>query len=108
MINDFKETKEFILFMVSLVKAIDMSLNDGISISDSVNFIKPVLLSFDAFDDIHKAKLELQNLQEGQWQELLDIVNASLDQNDKSDQIIHKSLEIGLKIFELYNYVKKT
>jgi hypothetical protein len=107
MSDEFKATKELVLFVVSLIKAIVTSVDDGISIADAANFIKPALLSLDAFKDIDKAKLEIQNLQENQWQELIQIVNSNLDQTDKSDLIIKKSFEIGLKIFELYAYVKK-
>ena len=104
--SDFNATKELIQFVVELVKAIEQSIADGVSALDAVNFIKPVLLAIDTFKDVDKIPAELKNLTEEQVRELYGIVEASLDDTSKPQQVIEKSLEIGVKLFELYKMIK--
>jgi len=104
--SDFNATKELIKFVVEMIQAIEKSVAEGLSIVDAVNFVKPMLLAIDVFKDIEKVPSELKNLTTDQLQELYDAVAADLSQGDKTQQIIEKSLEIGLKVFELYKYTK--
>jgi len=108
MSNGFKETKEMIQFVISLVRAIEKSIKDGVSVMDTLNFIAPALSATAAFENMTEIPTELANLDEAEMQELYAVVAANLDQADKTEEVIKRSLEIGLKLFELYMFVKKS
>jgi len=102
----FKTTKELMEFVVALVQAIVESVESNNHLLDPVNFIKPALLSLDLFKDRNQLPLEIKELDETQMQQLCDVVTATLNTTDKTDQVIKMSLDIGVKIFDLYAFVK--
>ena len=50
---------------------------------------------------------ELKNLDAAKAQEICDLISNDFDKSDTTDQIIVKALEVAIKLFDLYLYVKK-
>jgi hypothetical protein len=105
---DIAETKELLSFVLELVKAITKSLSGGISIFDTTNFITPALLASNAIKGITKVPTELRNLDVNEIQELSDLViklfGDSID--DKKEMILKKSMDVAIRIIDLYLAVK--
>ena len=102
-----KETTEMVHFIIELVKAIEKSVEDGVSALDTIKFIAPALAMSEAFKDIQEIPEELRNLDKAKVQEICDALSKDFDKTDKTDQIILKALDLAIKLFDLYWYVKK-
>lgn len=103
-----RETKEMVHFIIELVKALEKSVEDGVSILDAIKFLAPVIAATEAFKDIKEIPEELRNLDGAKAQEICDLISNDFDKTDKTDQIILKALEVAIKLFDLYLYVKKS
>lgn len=106
---DIKETEELLSFVLELVKSLNKSLSDGLSIFDTANFITPALLANEAIKGITNIPLELRNLDVNEIQELSDLViklfGDSID--DKKEAILKKSLDVAIRIVDLYLTIQK-
>lgn len=107
--HGIKETKEIIKFVVEFAEAIEKSLEDGeFTFLDVTNMISALQAVGDAFGNIKQVPTELKDLDEMESLELYAYAKDELDlKSDKTEEIIESSLEIGLKLFELYNLIRK-
>jgi len=105
--DDIKATKEMVHFIIELIKAIEKSIADGLSVMDAIKFIAPAIAATEAFKDLKEIPEELKNLDATKAQEICDLISNDFDKSDTTDQIIVKALEVAIKLFDLYLYVKK-
>ena len=103
-----EQTKELLDFIFSLVEAIKKSTADGdFSWTDGLNFIEPLKKIAPAIDDIEDVIPEVMDLDESEWNELIDFVqekfDLDLDQDDDLDieARIEEALNAGVELLRL-------
>lgn len=103
-----KELKEALNFVISGAMAVDKSLADHkLDASDLFNFLPVFLKAQDAFKGISSIKLEWSSLSFEQRQSLVKEIEQELDlSNDKTEQIVEKSIELILGLMELVVLIK--
>lgn len=103
-----KETKEFLRFVIDMAQAIDKSLEDGeLSVFDSANFVTAIVNAGAAFDNIDLVPKEIADLSQEEANELYTYVTTELKlSNTNVEVVVQRSLEIGLKIYELVLFLK--
>lgn len=103
-----KETKEFLKFVIDLVEAIDVSLQDGvISVGDAANFFTAIINAGSAFDNIGQVPAEVADLSLEEANELYSFVCEELSlSNEQAKLAVERLLEVGLKIYELVIFIK--
>lgn len=101
-----KDTKEALIFVFALVKAIDESLkNDGkFTLGDVPNFLNALLAVKAAFEDIDMIPVEFENLTEEQAIELKAFVGSQFDiSDDKVEEAIEDAISVILDIWVIYS-----
>jgi len=101
-----KETQEMVKFVIELVQAIDKSIKDGLSVFDMANFVAPILLASQAFNNADNIPEELRNMDEVKLQLVFSEIVSDMEADGKTQEMIKKALEIGTKIFDLYLLIK--
>lgn len=103
-----KELKELLSFTISGANALDKSLSDNkLDVSDLFNFLPVFLKAQDAFKGLNQIKSEWDLLTFESKQLLIKELEQELDlRNEKTEQIIEKSLVLVLGIFELISLIK--
>jgi len=98
-----KETKELLGFIIKVVEAVDKSLEDGkIGFMDMSNLVTAMLAANGAFNDINKVPEEIKDLTKEESEELYAYATKELSLNSaKTEEIVEKALEIGMKIYHL-------
>ena len=103
-----EQTKELLDFIFSLVEAIKKSTADGdFSWTDGLNFIEPLKKIAPAIDDIEDVIPEVMDLDESEWNELIDFVqekfDLDLDQDDDLDieARVEEALNAGVELLRL-------
>jgi len=105
-----KETKELLKFIVEFAEAIDKSMEDGdIGFADLTNLVSAMMAAGDAFSDISLIPEEINDLDDNEALELYAYAKDELDlRSDKLEEIVESALEIGLKVYQLFNLIKGT
>lgn len=103
-----KESKELVKFIIELIKAIDLSMQDGeFSWKDGVNFISTLLSVSEGLTGIEKVPAEIKDLQKEEIHELYNFVKKELVlANPKYEKFVEDALEIGVKLYDLLQLVK--
>jgi len=102
-----KETKEALLFGISLAMAIDESTQDGFQWTDILNLI-PTLSKFPAaLANIEKVPAELNDLDETERLELAQEIEKLDFKSDSSEKIAEQSLRITLEIGKLITIIRE-
>jgi len=103
-----KETKELLKFVIELGEGLDKSLQDGeLGFTDLSNLVSAMMASGDAFENANKIPAEIKDLDENEALELYTYVREDFNLiNDKTEEIVERSLEIGLKIFQLVEMIR--
>jgi hypothetical protein len=103
-----KETEELLSFILEIIRSINTSISDGITIFDTANFVKPALLASSAIKNITEVPSELKDLDENELKQLADVVLKQFENLDsKKEQIIKKSLDVIIKLVDLYLTIKE-
>lgn len=108
MSHGIKETKELLKFIIEFAEAVDKSLEDGeISFGDISNMVSAMKAAGPAFADMGLIPEELKDLDDTEALELYAYAKDELELNsEKTEEIVEASLEIGLKLFELFNLIR--
>ena len=103
----FKETKEALLFLILLGKAIEKSLSDDgqVSVGDLPNFFFILKEIGPAFEGVDKLPLELKMASQEEYEELKAFIKSELDlEDDKVEAIVKDSFAI---IVDLWIFLQK-
>ena len=103
-----KELQEVSKFVISLVMAIDKAVADKkINIMDLPLFFSPIMSAQAAFEGIDKVKGELDSMDAAKLAELKNYIKEELDlSSDKSEEIIEKSLDLAIDLFDILKIIK--
>ena len=83
-----KETKEVLAFVFSLGKATAAALEDGdLSWSDALKFVEPLKKIGPAIDDIEDVLVEVQDIDDEEFAELINYVRDEFDLSSITEDI---------------------
>ena len=102
-----KETKEAMLFGISLAMAIDESTQDGFQWTDILSLIKPMTKLPAALDGIQEIPSELDDLDENERAELIKAIEELKFASEKSEAIAEQALIAGVEIGKLVIEIRK-
>jgi len=102
-----KETKEAMLFGISLAMAIDESTQDGFQWTDILSLIKPMTKLPTALDGIQEVPSELDDLDENERAELIKAIEELEFASEKSEAIAEQALIAGVEIGKLIMEIRK-
>jgi hypothetical protein len=91
-----KETKEALIFVLELGKALEKGLSDGkLDLADALAFLPAMTKAPGAFSDSAKIPAELKDLSEAERVELTTYLK---DEFDLSDDNLESKIELGLEV----------
>ena len=93
-----KETKDVMLFGVSLAMAIDESTQDGFQWTDILNMVPPMTKLPAALDGITDVPEEIENMDEDERAELVEAIKKMEFASEGSEQIAEQALRVGVEI----------
>lgn len=96
-----KETKEAMLFGISLAMAVDESTQDGFQWTDILNMIPPMTKLPAAISGIEKVPAEIEDLDEQERAELVEAIQEMDFVSDESEMIAEQALRVGVEIGNL-------
>ncbi len=100
-----KETKEVLSFVFSLGKATASAVEDGdIGWSDAMKFIDPLKRLGPAIENIEDVLVELQDLDDEEFAELVQFAKDEFDLGDLTDDIevqVEEALNAGVEIMKI-------
>lgn len=103
-----KETKEVLAFVFSLGKATALALEDGdLSWSDALKFIEPLKKIGPALDDIEDVLIEVQDIDDEEFAELINYVRDEFDLSSFVDDIeeiemyVEDALNAGVEVLKI-------
>jgi len=102
-----KETKEAMLFGISLAMAVDESTQDGFQWTDILSLIKPMTKLPAALDGIQEIPSELDDLDENERAELIKAIEELEFASEKSEAIAEQALIAGVEIGKLVIEIRK-
>ena len=104
-----EETKDILDFVFSFVEAVGKAKKDGeMSWTDARFFIDPITKLFEAVDDIEDVLPEIEDLDEAEYDELVEYVREKWDYDEENlDWIVDTAIEAGKSILVMVNMSKK-
>jgi hypothetical protein len=104
-----EETKDILDFVFSFVEAVGKAKKDGeMSWTDARFFIDPITKLFEAVDDIEDVLPEIEDLDEAEYDELVEYVRGKWDYDEENlDWIVDTAIEAGKSILVMVNMSKK-
>ena len=105
-----KETKEVLAFVFSLGKATAAALEDGdLSWSDALKFVEPLKKIGPAIDDIEDVLVEVQDIDDEEFAELINYVRDEFDLSSITEDIeeIEMYVEDALNAVQTFPGVKR-
>ena len=104
-----EETKDILDFVFSFVEAVGKAKKDGeMSWTDARFFIDPITKLFEAVDDIEDVLPEIDDLDEAEYDELVEYVRGKWDYDEENlDWIVDTAIEAGKSILVMVNMSKK-
>ena len=108
-----KETKEVLAFVFSLGKATAAALEDGdLSWSDALKFVEPLKKIGPAIDDIEDVLVEVQDIGDEEFAELINYVRDEFDLSSITEDIeeiemyVEDALNAGVEILKVIRLFK--
>jgi len=103
-----EETKDILDFVFSFVEAVGKAKKDGeMSWSDARYFIDPVKKLFEAVDDIEEVLPEIEDLDEAEYDQLVEYVKEKWDYEEENlDWVVDTAIEAGRGVLTLINMQK--
>ena len=103
-----EETKDILDFVFSFVEAVGKAKKDGeMSWSDARYFIAPVKKLFEAVDDIEEVLPEIEDLDEAEYDQLVEYVKEKWDYEEENlDWVVDTAIEAGRGVLTLINMQK--
>ena len=103
-----EETKDVLDFMFSFIDAVGKAKEDGeMSWSDARHFIDPVKKLFEAVEDIEEVLPEIVDLDESEYDELVEYVREKWDYDEENlDWIVDTAIDAGRGILTIINMQK--
>ena len=103
-----EETKDILDFVFSFVEAVGKAKIDGeMTWSDARYFIDPVKKLFEAVDDIEEVLPEIEDLDEAEYDELVEYVRGKWDYDEENlDWVVDTAIEAGRGVLTLINMQK--
>ena len=104
-----EETKDILDFVFSFVEAVGKAKKDEeMSWTDARFFIDPITKLFEAVDDIEEVLPEIEDLDEAEYDELVEYVRGKWDYDEENlDWIVDTAIEAGKSILVMVNMSKK-
>ena len=98
-----KEIKELVAFVFSLIKAVQVSLEDNdIDLWDAKNFIEPIKKLAPAIDNIDDVIPEVVDLSDEEWDELLEYACNEFDiPKENVDYVVDEALTMGRSLLNI-------
>ena len=96
-----KETKEALLFGISMAMAIDETTQDGFQWTDVLSLIKPMVKLPAAIAGIQNVPAELADLDEAERTELVEAIKELEFASEFSEEIAEQALRVGVEIGNL-------
>ena len=100
-----KETKEVLAFVFSLGKATASAMEDGdLGWSDAMKFLDPLKKLAPALENIEDVLVELQDLDDEEFAELVQFAKDEFDLGDLTDDIevqVEEALNAGVEIMKI-------
>ena len=103
-----EETKDILDFVFSFVEAVGKAKKDGeMTWSDARYFIDPVKKLFEAVDDIEEVLPEIEDLDEAEYDQLVEYVKEKWDYEEENlDWVVDTAIEAGRGVLTLINMQK--
>ena len=103
-----EETKDILDFVFSFVEAVGKAKKDGeMTWSDARYFIDPVKKLFEAVDDIEDVLPEIEDLSDGEYDELVEYVKGKWNYEEENlDWVVDTAIEAGRGVLTLINMQK--
>ena len=103
-----EEVKDVLDFMFSFIEAVGKARADGeMSWSDARHFIDPVKKLFEAVEDIEEVLPEIEDLDETEYDELVEYVKSKWDYDvENLDWGVDTAIEAGRGVLTLINMQK--
>ena len=103
-----EETKDILDFVFSFVEAVGKAKKDGeMTWTDARYFIDPVKKLFEAVDDIEDVLPEIEDLDEAEYDELVEYVRGKWDYDEENlDWVVDTAIEAGRGGLTLINMQK--
>ena len=108
-----KETKEVLAFVFSLGKATAAALEDGdLSWSDALKFVEPLKKIGPAIDDIEDVLVDVQDIDDEEFAELINYVRDEFDLSSITEDIeeiemyVEDALNAGVEILKVIRLFK--
>ena len=103
-----EEVKDVLDFMFSFIEAVGKARADGeMSWSDARHFIDPVKKLFEAVEDIEEVLPEIEDLDETEYDELVEYVKSKWDYDEGNlDWVVDTAIEAGRGVLTLINMQK--
>lgn len=100
-----EEIKDVLDFVFSFVEAVGKAKKDGeMSWTDARYFIDPVKKLFEAVDDIEEVLPEIDDLDEEEYDELVEYVREKWDYDEENlDWVVDTAIEAGRSILTMIN-----
>ena len=100
-----EEIKDVLDFVFSFVEAVGKAKKDGeMSWTDARYFIDPVKKLFEAVDDIEEVLPEIDDLDEEEYDELVEYVREKWDYDEENlDWVVDTAIEAGRSILTMVN-----
>ena len=100
-----QETKDVLAFVFSLGKATASALEDGaIGWSDAMDFIEPLKKLGPAIDNIEDVLVELQDLDDAEFEELVQFAKDEFgleDLADDTEAMVEEAINAGVEIVKI-------
>ena len=103
-----EEVKDVLDFMFSFIEAVGKARADGeMSWSDARHFIDPVKKLFEAVEDIEEVLPEIEDLDETEYDELVEYVKSKWDYDEENlDWVVDTAIQAGRGVLTLINMQK--
>jgi len=101
------ETKEVMLFGMSLAMAADQATQDGIDWTDIFKLVEPLTKLPAAIEGIEDVENELQDLDEAERMELVQAISDLDFVSEDSEEIAEQSLRVGIEIAKLISTIRE-
>ena len=104
MSEGIKETKEVLKFVLSFIKALKLTYEDGdFDWYDAKNFIEPIKNLGDAIDNIDEVLPEITDIDEEEYEELLQWMKDEFPEiiDEESEYVLDEALIAGKSILTL-------
>lgn len=99
--NGIKETKDALLFGVSMAMAVDQSTQDGFQWTDVLTMIPPLAKLPAAIEGIESVESEINDLDETERAELVAAIKDLDFASEPSEAIAEQSLRVGVELSKL-------